>query len=176
MPKLVLEIKLMPELQPSIEYPEAEKPLLSELEKEISPEKIEKLPDWPEACAFYRGLPAKDALMALLGELKLEAAPKEDVLGPRDNSTINSTEAIAYAPTSQTKKGKKFLCAIGFDPLPETIIKNSCLGQLTQFQITGPILSKEVIIRFSGEKPGQPGQVKFFSPKEFYQWYINNVE
>jgi len=161
--------------------PQIEKPAIpptkeiSEKEIEISKEKIKQLPNYQEAPAFYRGLPVKDALKAILGQLKLESKPENDIIGERDNAALSNRDAVAYAPTSIDRNGKKFLCAIGFDPIEETKILPSCLGRLDQLRINGEIKATEVIIRPSGKKPGQPGRTKFLSPKEFYYWYVKNV-
>lgn len=87
-----------------------------------------KLPDYEEPGSFYRGLNIKDALLSLFGKLKLEAEP-DDLVGTRDNATINAMGAIAYGRAAETKDGKKFICAIGFDPLPETHVEPSRLGR-----------------------------------------------
>ncbi len=148
----------------------------SNAEKEITPEKIKNLPDWEEPASYYRGVKAEDALMAIFGELKLDAHPKKSVLGSRDNASLNPDEAIYFSPSSETKTGKKFLCAIGFDPLPTAKIEDSYLKRTTFARITGPVIAKEVILRFAGKKPGQPQKkVRFFSPKDFYEWYTKNA-
>jgi hypothetical protein len=171
----------MPEIiQHQIEKPET--PLIKEIsekEIEISKEKIERLPDYQEAPAFYRGLPAEDALKAIFGQLKLESKPekdpKKDIIGERDNAALSNRDAVTYAPTSIDKNGKKFLCAIGFDPAEKIEILPSCLGRLDQLRVNGKVKATEVIIRPAGKKPGQPSKVEFFSPKEFYCWYIKNI-
>jgi hypothetical protein len=145
------------------------------VEKQEQLEKAERLSDFKEAPSFYRGVPVQDALPALFGKLKLNAYPKKDPVGSRDNAIINSIDAVAYGPTSKTKKGEKFICAIGFDTLPGTQIETSRLGRYNQFRITGPVVAKEIIIRFAGEK-GKPKKALFFSPKAFYKWYHQNVE
>ncbi len=163
----------------SNQFEKIKTPLTSKKEIEISKEQIEQLPDYQKAPAFYRGLPVKDALRAIFGQLKLESKPekdlKKDVIRERDNAALSNRDAVAYAPTSIDKKGKKFLCAIGFDPAEEIEILPSCLGRLDQLRINGEIKATEVIIRPSGKKPGQPGRTKFLSPKEFYYWYAENI-
>ncbi len=145
-------------------------------EREINPDKVKTLPDWEEPGAYYRGVKAEDAFMAIFGELKLDAHPKEDIIGTHDNASVNHDEAVYFSPTSGTNKGKKFLCAIGFIPLPTAKIEDSFLGKSTFARITGPVLAREVVLRFAGRKPGQPQKrVKYFSPKEFYLWYKENV-
>lgn len=145
-------------------------------EKEISKEKIESLPDWEEPTAYYRGVKVEDAIKALFGELKLESEPRDEILGSRDNATLNLHEAIYFAPTSKLGK-KKFNCAIGFETLPGTKVEKSFLGRSTFVRITGNILAKEIIIRFAGKKPGQPQKkVLYFSPKEFFYWYEKNLK
>lgn len=145
-------------------------------EKEVSKEKIESLPDWTEPGTFYRGVKIEDAISALFGELKLEAEPKDDILGTRDNATLNLHEAIYFSPMSKIGK-RKFSCAIGFDPLPGAKIEESYLGRSTFKRVTGNVAAKEIVVRFAGKKPGQPSKkVRYFSPKEFYQWYLKNTE
>lgn len=146
-------------------------------EKEISKEKIDSLPDWEEVGSYYRGVTVEDALKAIFGELKLEAEPKEDILGSRDNTSLNLHEAIYFAPTSKTKDGKKFLCAIGFDPLPGSKVEESYLGRSTFVRVTGNVVAKEVILRFAGKKVGQPQKsVLYFSRKGFYKWCKKNLK
>jgi hypothetical protein len=154
---------------------EIQKPAI--LEKEISKERIKPLADWEEVGSYYRGVNVEDALRAIFGELKLEAEPKEEILGTRDNASLNLHEAIYFSRSSETKDGKKFLCAIGFDPLPGSKIEKSYLGRNTFVRITGNVVAKEIILRFAGKKPGQPQKrVRYFSPKEFYQWCKENLE
>lgn len=160
---------------------EIQKPKLpeieSKLEEEISKERIESLSDWEEVGSYYRGVKIEDALKAIFGELKLETEPKGEVLGTRDNASLNLHEAIYFSRPSETKDGKKFLCAIGFDPLPGSKTEESYLGKSTFVRITGNIVAKEIILRFAGKKPGQPQKkVLHFSPKEFYNWCKENIE
>lgn len=159
----------------SNQFEKPETPLTTEKEIEISKEKIKQLPNYQEAPAFYRGLPVKDALEAIFGQLELESKPENDIIGERDNAALSNRDAVAYAPTSIDKNGKKFLCAIGFDPAEEIEILPSCLGRLDQLRINGKVKATEVIIRPSGKKPGQPSRIKLLSPKEFYYWYIENI-
>lgn len=148
---------------------------ISNQEKEITKEKIESLPDWEEPGSFYRGVKVEEALRAILGDVKLDANPKDEALKTRDNASLNLHEAIYFADSSETKKGRKFLCAIGFDTLPGALVESSCLGKSTFARISGPIKATEVVVRFAGEKPGNPAKkVKYFSPKEFYFWYQKN--
>jgi len=61
-------------------------------------------------------------------------------------------------------------------PLPDTKVEDSFLKKATFVRVTGPVAAKEIVVRFAGKKPGQPEKkVKYFSPKEFYQWYRENV-
>lgn len=163
----------------SNQFEKLETSLTTEKEIEISKEKIEQLPDYQEAPAFYRGLPVKDALEAIFGQLRLESKPekdlKKDIIGERDNAALSNHDAVAYAPTSIDKNGKRFLCAIGFDPAEKIEILPSCLGKLDQLRVNGKVKATEVIIRLAGKKPGQPSKIKFFSPKEFYHWYVKNI-
>lgn len=153
------------------------KEIFDDIEKKPAPEEIENLPDWEEPGSYYRGVKAKDALKAVFGELKLDANPENDIIGSRDNASLNIQEAIYFSPSSQTAKGKKFLCAIGFDPLPIAKVEDSYLKRSTFVRITGPVIAKEIILRFTGNKPGQPSkEIKYFSPKKFYQWYKKNIK
>lgn len=148
-----------------------------DFEKEINKEQIKKLPDWEEQGSYYRGVKVGDALKAVFGELKLDANPENDIIGSRDNASLNIHEAIYFSPSSRTAEGKGFLCAIGFDPLPIAKVEDSYLKRSTFVRITGPVIAKEVILRFAGNKPGQPAkEVKYFSPKQFYQWYKENIK
>ena len=146
------------------------------IEKEISKEEIKKLPDETEPGTYYRGMNAEDAIKSIFGKLNLDANPKYSNLGERDNATVNLHESVYFSPTSKTNKNKEFLCSVGFDPFPNTKIEGSYLGRNTHARITGPIIGKEIFIRFAGKKPGQPSKlVKHFSPKEFYEWYQKNM-
>jgi hypothetical protein len=141
-----------------------------EWKQEITPELLERLSPEEEPGRFYRGVPVEDAIKALLGKLNLES--EKD----RDNATINMDEAIYFARTSQTKDGKKFLCAMGFNPAPGADVKNSYLGRWTFFRVRGPVVPTEFFIRFAGKEPGKPSKkVKFFSPKEFCDWCQKNL-
>jgi len=145
-------------------------------EKEINFEKIENLPDWEEPGAYYRGVKAEDALKAIFGELELNANPKEDIIGSRDNASLNLHEAIYFSPSCQTKKGEKFLCAIGFIPLPGAKIEDSFLKRATFVRVSGPVVAKEVVVRFASKKSEHSEKrIKYFSPKEFFQWYKETV-
>lgn len=148
---------------------------VSDFEEEITKENIEVLPDWEEPGSYYRGLKAAEALKAILGKLKLDAKPSGDPVGPRDNVTLNESDAIYFAEPSETKRGQKFLCSIGFDPLPGAVVEKSRLGKATAFGFSGPLQAKEVTIRFAGKEPGKPGRVRHFSPKDFYEWYRQNM-
>ncbi|OGZ36011.1 MAG: hypothetical protein A3A94_00335 [Candidatus Portnoybacteria bacterium RIFCSPLOWO2_01_FULL_43_11] len=161
----------MEALKSQTEYP---KP--TEVEKEISKEQIERLPNYQEPPCFYRGLSAKDAFKSLFGYLELCSKPEHDPIGERDNATLYDRDAIAFAPTSIDKKGKQFLCAIGFDPVDKIETLPSRLGRTNQLRINGKIRATEVIIRPAGKKQGKPGRTKFLSPKEFYNWYIENID
>jgi len=163
-------------LQQQIEKSETFLPKeMSENELEISKEKIEQLPEHQEAPAFYRGLPVKDALNALFGQLELNSKPEKSIRGERDNAAVSDRDAIYYAPTSVDKRGRKFLCAIGLNLLQDGKISPSCIGKLGQIRIDGRVIATEVIIRLSGKKPGSPQKIKFLSPKEFYYWYVENI-
>ena len=132
--------------------------------------KIENLPDAIEPGAFYRGVPARDALSGIMGKLIVDANPQggSDVLGPRD--------AVAFAPSSQTKSGQNFLCAIGFNPLTGSNIEHSgLLNRDTFLRYTGPIKVTEVALRFAGKESGRPRKIKIFSPREFVEWYRENI-
>lgn len=147
----------------------AGEPILEALELEITPESIESLPDSIEPGTFYRGSRAEDALAAAFGKLELDAHPKGKVVGSRDNATLNLDEAIPAAPTSVTRDGGKFLCTIGFDPLPGARIEPSFLGRFTSRRITGPVQASEVVLRFAGKKPGRPqSEVRYFAPRDFF--------
>ncbi len=140
-------------------------------------EEIKDLPDWEEPGLFYRGLSAEDAFKGTRGELKINANPKGGTMGSRDNVSLNLHDAIYLGHGgSETKDGQKFLCAIGFDPMPRAIIEPSFLGRDTFMRFTGSPKVTEVILRFAGKQPGQPGKIKYFSPKEFYLWYRENFE
>jgi len=143
--------------------------------EEIFEKASEKLSNYEELGSFYRGLNVEDAFLSLFGKLKLESDRTGGTIGQRDNATINSTDAIAYGRTSLTKDGKKFICAVGFDPVPGSHIESSKLGRWNQFRINGFIIAREVLVRFAGKKPGKPGRVQIFSPKSFYEWYKENV-
>ncbi len=162
---------------PEIMGQSIERMVVEEKEKklDISPEKIRDLTDHQEAPTFYRGLPAEDALKAIFGRLELDSKPEGSSIGERDNTAFSSRDAIYYAPTSFGKNGKKFLCAIGFDPAEEVEILPSCMGKLDQLRINGRVRATEVMVRPAGKKPGQSGKVKFLSPKEFYYWYEKNI-
>lgn len=134
------------------------------------------LPAEAEDGRFWRGLPAGDAYKAIFGDLRLDAHPKSDSVGPRDNATINMTEAIGQGGTSVTKDNRKFLCAINFEPLETATIEDSKLQRWTSYRVTGPISAKEVVVRFAGDEPGKPQTPMFLSPKEFYAWFRENVE
>ena len=138
-------------------------------------EKNENLPDSIEPGIFYRGVPATDALRGIMGRLIIDANPKDDVLGPRDNVSLRLNEAVSFAPSSQTKKGQNFLCAIGFNPAPGSNIEHSGLNRDTFLRFTGPIKVTEVALRFAGKESGKPRKVKHFSPREFVEWYRENV-
>jgi len=140
-------------------------------------ERIENLPDSAEPGVFYRGVPAEDALSGILGKLIVEANPKGEshILGPRDNVSLRLNEAVAFAPSSQTKNGQNFLCAIGFNPLPGSNIEHSGLNRDTFLRYTGPIKVTEVALRFAGKESGRPSRVKIFSPREFVKWYKENM-
>lgn len=139
-------------------------------------EEINGLPDYEEPGLFYRGLTAQDALSGVLGELRIDANPKGSKMGSRDNASLNPHDAIYLAHDfSETKDGRKFMCAIGFDPLPGAVIEPSFLGRDTFMRFTGWPKVTEVILRFAGKQLGQPGKIKYFSPKEFYLWYKENV-
>lgn len=156
--------------------PEVPDSAAERLEAEISPEDAKALSDQAEAAAFYRGLPAKDALYAAFGRLKLNAHPPGRIAASRDNASLNLAEALPFAPTSSTRDGRKFLCTIGFDPLPPAKIEDSFLGRHTSRRITGPVLAREIIIRFGGSTPGRPAEgPKFLSPREFYEFYLANM-
>jgi len=137
--------------------------------------KIEDLPDSIEPSAFYRGVPVEDALLGIAGQLIVDANPKDDILGPRDNASLSLNEAVSFAPSSQTKDGKNFLCAIGFNPLPGSSIARSGLNQDTFIRFTGPVKATEVILRFAGKESGRPRKIKIFSPREFVEWYRENM-
>ncbi|MBU3901354.1 hypothetical protein KJ590_00710 [Patescibacteria group bacterium] len=140
-------------------------------------EKINSLPDWEEPGLFYRGLTADDALKGIFGELKIDSNPKGSKMGSRDNISLNLHDAIYLGHNaSETKDGRKFMCAIGFDPMPGAIIEPSFLGRDTFMRFTGSPKVTEIILRFAGRQPGQPGKIKYFSPKEFYLWYKENFE
>lgn len=145
-------------------------------EGEITPEAIEVLPDYVEPAAFYRGCKAEDAFRAVFGALRLEANPSGEVVGSRDNATVNLDEAIPVAPTSVTRDGGKFLCAIGFDPLPGARIEPSFLGRFTSRRVSGPVRASEMVLRFADKKPGRPQpEIRYFAPREFFEWYRDNV-
>lgn len=147
-----------------------------ELEREITPESIEALSDAAEPGAFYRGLGAGDALRAVFGKLELDANPKSEVVGSRDNASLNLVDAIPAAPTSETRDGEKFLCAIGFEVSPTAKVEESFLGRYTNRRITGPVVAREIVLRFAGKEPGQPpAAVTYLSPQNFYQWYLERV-
>ena len=149
---------------------------LEGLEGKITPESVEALPDVGEPGAFYRGLGAEDALRAAFGKLELDAHPRGQAVGSRDNASLNLIDAIPFAPTSETKGGRKFLCAIGFDALPAARVEDSFLGRFTSRRITGPVRASEVVLRFAGKEPGQPQpEVRYFAPQEFFEWYRDNV-
>jgi len=138
--------------------------------------KIENLPDSIEPSAFYRGVPVKDALLSIAGQLIVDANPKDDILGPRDNASLSLNEAVSFAPSSQTKDGKNFLCAIGFNPLTGSNIEHSgLLNRDTFLRYTGPIKVTEVALRFAGKESGKPRKIKVFSPREFVEWYRENI-
>ncbi len=140
-------------------------------------EKINDLPDYEEPGLFYRGLTAQEALRGILGELKIDSNPKGGKMGSRDNVSLNLHDAIYLARDfSETKDGRKFMCAIGFDPVPGAVIESSFLGRDTFMRFTGEPKVTEVILRFAGKQPGQPGKIKYFSPKNFYLWYQENFE
>lgn len=138
-------------------------------------EETENLPDSIEPCVFYRGVSVKDALLGIMGKLIIDANPKDDILGPRDNVSLLLNEAVSFAPPSQTKNGKNFLCAIGFNPLVDSDIKQSGLNRDTFLRFTGPVNVTEVALRFAGKESGKPGKVKVFSPKDFVEWYRENM-
>jgi len=147
-----------------------------ETEKELTPEKIELLPDWEEPGSFYRGVTAQEAVGGILGKLRIDANPADDPVGRRDNACLNLQDAIYLSrQTSQTKYGRKFMCAIGFDPLPGAEIEPSFLGRSTFIRFTGTPNITEIVLRFAGKEPGKPGQARHFSPKEFYEWYQKNI-
>ncbi len=140
-------------------------------------EEIKDLPDWEEPGLFYRGLTAQDAFRGISEELRIDADPPGGTMGSRDNVSLNLHDAIYLAHDfSETKDGRKFMCAIGFDPLPGAIIEPSFLNRDTFMRFTGSPKVTEVILRFAGKQPGQPGKIKYFSPKEFYFWYKENME
>ncbi len=143
--------------------------LFSQFEQEI-----EKLPNYEEPGSFYRGMSVNDVLLSLFGRLKLEANP-DDLIGERDNATINANNAIKYGRTSETKEGKKFICAIGFDLLPGAKVEPSRLGRWNQYKINGLVIAKEIFVRFAGKKPGKPSMIQTFSPRDFYIWCKENV-
>ena len=144
-------------------------------EKEFLPEKPEDLADEESSSAFYRGVPVKDALKAIFGNLELKTEDENSPIGNHDNVSLNLDEAITFSPSSETIKGKKFSCVIGFSPLNETKIDPSYLGKNTFFRVNGKILAKQIIVRFAGNKPGQPAKrIKYFSPKDFYKWVSEN--
>lgn len=145
-----------------------------EAKEELLKRESKTLSNYGEPSSFYRGLDIKDAFLSLFGKLKLESDPG-DIVGQRDNATINSVDAVAHGRASLTKDGKKFICAIGFDPMPGSSVESSKLGRWNQFRISGFVIAREIIVRFAGNKPGKPGKVKVFSPKSFYSWYIENV-
>jgi len=142
----------------------------------ISEKEIKQLPDYQEAPAFYRGLLVKDAFKSLFSQLELKSNPKQDIIKDRDNATINDRDAIAYAPSSVNKNNKRFLCAIGFNPVGGIEILPSRLNNPNQFRVNGKVRASEIIIRPAGKKPGQPGKTKFLSPKEFFYWYRENID
>ena len=144
--------------------------LLSQFEQEAK-----GLPGYGEPGSFYRGLSVKDAVLSLFGKLTLEANP-DDVVGKRDNATINASDAIAHGRTTETRDGDKFICAIGFDPLSVTRIESSKLGRWNQFRISGPVITKEVLVRFAGKKAGKPARIQIFSPRDFYLWCKENIK
>lgn len=146
-----------------------------EIEREISPEKIEALPDWEEPGSFYRGVTAEKALTAIFGKLELASNREGSMVGSRDNVTLNEADAIYFAKPSVTKKGRKFLCSIGFDPIQGAIIEKSRLGRATFFRFSGPLEVKEITIRFAGKEQGKPGIIRHFSPRGFYEWYKENI-
>ena len=147
-----------------------------DLEKEVIKEKINTLSDEQEPGSFYRGVRAEDALRAIFGQLRLDANPRNDSLGTRDNASINLSEAVYFSRTSKTKTGKKFFCAIGFDPLSTTKVEDSYLGKENFVRVTGLVIAKEIIVRFAGKKLGSPAKEnRHFSPREFCQWYQDNV-
>jgi len=159
--------------EPSISSQKENK--IVDFEKEITRENIDVLPDWEEPGSFYRGVKASEALEGIFGKLELSANPSGDPIGSRDNATLNEADAIYFANPSETKKGQKFMCSIGFDPLPGAVVEKSRLGKSTFFRFSGPLQAKEVTIRFAGKEEGKPGKVKHFSPKEFYEWYRQNM-
>ncbi len=85
------------------------------------------------------------------------------------------TDAIAHGSTSETKDGRKFICAVNFEPAEDATIEHSKLQRWTSYRVTGPISPKEVVIRFAGNEPGKPQAPMFLSPKEFYAWYREHV-
>jgi hypothetical protein len=174
---LTIIIKIMKEQTPAIFELPQKIDYLAEIKKEIEvkPERIEALLNSSQPGLFYRGVKAEDAFLSVFGKLKLNAHPEGEVIGARDNATINMSEAVQFSRTSQTKANRKFLCAIGFDPLPNALIEKSCLGRATQFRVTGDVAATEVVVRFAGKEPGKPGKAILMSPQKFAKWYLKNI-
>lgn len=167
----------MPFKQTEPIFYKTEKEFFDDIEKKIAPEEIENLSNYEEPGCYYRGVKIEDALKAIFGKLELDANPENGIIGARDNASLNIHEAVYFSPPSFTKNGRGFLCAIGFDPLPTAKVEDSYLKRNTFVRITGPVIAREVILRFAGKKPGQPQKkIKYFSPKEFYQWCKENIK
>lgn len=138
-------------------------------------EEMKVISDKIETGSFYRGLSVEDAFKGIGGKLFLESDPKGDVIGSRDNVSLKLQEAIYLAAPSVTKDGKKFLCAVGFDPLPGVQIEDSFLNKGTFRRLSGPVKVTEIVLRFAGRESGKPGKIKHLSPRDFYHWYHENI-